>query len=73
MEPTSFDANIADHDRVDHEIGIAIILLLNLKRSPENGRVYTEYGDKTPAGLARMLRRYADPQSWDTLAASLQP
>ena len=40
----------------DHNIGVNLVALLNLKLKP-NGRVDTAWGDKTPVGLARTVRR----------------
>lgn len=43
-------------DRKDHMIGVNLIALLDLKLK-RNGRVDTAWGDKTPVGLARTVRR----------------
>ena len=43
-------------DAEDHQLGINIIDLLGLKMNRAN-RVDTSWGDKTPAGLTRTLRR----------------
>ena len=40
----------------EKQIGLGIIQLLGLKRKA-NGRVDTEWGDKTPIGLVRTLKR----------------
>ena len=42
--------------RRDHLIGVNLIGLLDLKIK-RNGRVDTAWGDKTPVGLARTVRR----------------
>ena len=48
---------IDPRDQADHEMGLEIIRLLRLSRKRDNKRIDTVTGDKTPCGLARMLRR----------------
>jgi hypothetical protein len=47
---------IDTEDDVATKVGKNIIELLNLKVK-KNGRVDTAWGDKTPAGLARTVKR----------------
>ncbi len=50
---------MTDHQAMD--IGQAIIELLGLTVKP-NGRVDTQWGDKTPLGLYLTLRRFMNPE-----------
>jgi hypothetical protein len=43
-------------NQADHEIGLEIIRILQLKPKRENGRIDTVHGDKNPCGLTRTLR-----------------
>lgn len=54
------DTNIASQDQADHDKGLEIIRVLQLRRKRDNGRVETTHGDKNPCGLARTLRALAD-------------
>lgn len=45
-----------DEDNEDTSIGLSLIAILQLKVKP-NGRVDTKWGDKTPMGLARTVKR----------------
>lgn len=59
---------IAPHDQTDHETGLEIIRVLNLRRKRDNGRIETTHGDKSPCGLARTVRGL-DPGHAAMLAA----
>jgi hypothetical protein len=48
---------IAPQDQADHELGIEIIRVLELKRKRDNGRIETTHGDKNPCGIARTVRQ----------------
>ena len=59
---SDLDLEFADQTpdtRRDHSIGVNLIALLDLKLKT-NGRVDTAWGDKTPVGLARTVRRIMD-------------
>lgn len=43
-------------DQADHDLGIEIARVLQLKRKRKNGRIETTHGDKNPCGLARTVR-----------------
>lgn len=55
------DKNIDPENQADHEKGLEIIRVLNLRRKGDNGRIDTTQGDKNPCGLARTLRAICDP------------
>lgn len=52
------------NDIRDEKIGCQIIELLDLNLK-DNGRVDTSWGDKTPAGLTRTLRRFLHDEADD--------
>jgi hypothetical protein len=54
--------NINIEDAPDHEIGLEIMRVLNLKGDKINGRVQTTHGDKNPCGLARTVRNLSAGQ-----------
>lgn len=58
-----------NEDLADHETGLEIIRVLNLRRKRDNGRVDTTHGDKNPCGLTRTLRHLCDPAAPELLAA----
>jgi hypothetical protein len=47
---------IVSEEDIDSEIGMSIATCLSLTQKP-NGRFDTLWGDKTPAGLARTIKR----------------
>lgn len=54
--------NINIEDAPDHEIGLEIMRVLNLKGDKGTGRVQTTHGDKNPCGLARTVRHLSAGQ-----------
>jgi hypothetical protein len=51
---------VAPEDQADHEIGLELIRVLNLRIKRDNGRVETSHGDKYPCGLARTIRHLVE-------------
>ena len=54
--------NINTEDVPDHEMGLEIMRVLNLKGDKRNGRVQTTHGSKNPCGLARTIRHLSAEQ-----------
>jgi hypothetical protein len=47
---------IEPQDQADHDLGLEIVRVLQLRRKHDNGRIETTHGDKNPCGLTRTLR-----------------